>query len=84
MEFAPYQGQDAQLWKVVYQDGVEESREVINTSHYQATKRTYSVGIQSDNPTAANTVINAIGSQNADTIQAAISTALQQESQGTE
>lgn len=79
LQVSPYQGMDAQLWKVVYQDGVEVSRDVINTSHYQATKLTYNVGIQSDNANAVAIVSNAVASQNADTIQNAINEALNAE-----
>ena len=31
----PHTGREAQLWKVVYKDGEEVSREVFNTSYYQ-------------------------------------------------
>lgn len=73
---AAYQGKDAQLWKIIYQDGVEVSRSVINNSHYEATPLTYGVGITSDDANATNIVLNAISSQNKETILAAINTAL--------
>lgn len=76
---SPYQGMDAQLWKIVYQDGEEVSRDVINSSHYQATKLTYSVGIESDSSAAVETVRNAVGTQDVDAIEAAIQQAQSQE-----
>lgn len=39
----------AQLWKVVYQDGVEQSRDVINYSQYVPAKETIAVGSASEN-----------------------------------
>ena len=38
---SPHTGVTAQLWKVVYQDGVEESREVINHSQYSNPIRSF-------------------------------------------
>jgi hypothetical protein len=76
VQIAPYQGMDAQLWKIVYQDGEEVSRDVINTSHYQATKLTYSVGIQSDSAEAVAEVKNAIASQDPSVVQTAVNKAL--------
>ena len=74
-----YQGISAQLWKIVYENGEEVSRDVVNTSHYQATPLTYSIGTTSDNQTAAATVVNAMASKDLETIQAAIQQALEQE-----
>jgi vancomycin resistance protein YoaR len=44
-------GYTAQLWKVVTENGVEVSREVINKSSYKVSPRSATVGISSDNPT---------------------------------
>lgn len=72
-----YTGMKAQLWKVVYENGAEVSREVVNSSNYRSSKATYSVGTSSDNAAAAAIVKNAISSQNEATINAAIAQAKQ-------
>lgn len=76
VKIAPYEGVDAQLWKIVYQDGEEVSRDVINTSHYQATKTTYSVGIESDDSAAISAVKAAIATEDPEKVKAAIDQAL--------
>lgn len=70
-------GMKAQLWKVVYEGGVEVSREVINSSTYRASDATYTVGTASDNTEATNIVKNAISSQDEATINNAIAKAKQ-------
>lgn len=68
-------GINAQLWKVVYENGKEVSREVFNTSNYRSSDATVSVGTSSSNKTASNLVKDAIASQNEDKINAAIAQA---------
>lgn len=70
-----HKGMSARLWKVVYVDDKEVSREVFNTSNYQASKRVVTVGTGSSNPEASAIVRNAVGSQNEQTIKAAIAQA---------
>ncbi|MDD2980350.1 MAG: VanW family protein [Hespellia sp.] len=70
-----HSGITAQLWKVVYQNGEEVSRDVINDSQYEATPLTYGVGTYSSSDEASDVVISAISSQNESTIEAAISRA---------
>lgn len=70
-----YTGMKAKLWKVVYENGVEVSRDVVNNSTYRASAAVYNVGIASDNAQAAAIVKNAIGSNNRATIEAAIAQA---------
>jgi vancomycin resistance protein YoaR len=53
-------GYTAQLWKVVTQDGVEVSRDVINHSTYSPSNEIVSVGIATDNPEAAAAVTAAV------------------------
>ncbi len=65
-------GKDAALWKIVYQDGKEVSREEINRSHYQKGDKIIEVGTKTDNASAASLVANAVSTQNASKIQAAI------------
>jgi regulator of protease activity HflC (stomatin/prohibitin superfamily) len=63
-------GYTAQLWKVVTENGVEVSREVINKSTYKMTPRTASVGVSTDNPTYAARMEAAIASGSIDTCKA--------------
>lgn len=68
-------GMKAKLWKIVTENGQEVSREAVNSSNYQASASTYSVGTASDNSAASQIVSKAISSNNESTIQAAISQA---------
>ncbi len=54
-------GYKAQLWKIVYIDGVEVSREQINSSSYSMSPRTAVVGINTANPQRQNEILAAIG-----------------------
>ena len=67
-----HMGTEAMLWKVVYQNGEEVSREAFNNSSYQAADTIYAVGIMSDNPDAVALVQNAIATQDEAQIYAAI------------
>lgn len=53
-------GYKARLWKIVKEDGVEISREVINTSSYKMTPRTAVVGISTPDPNVYNEIMAAI------------------------
>lgn len=53
----------AQLWKVVYEEGVEVSREVINNSQYVPSKETVAVGTASVNQTDSDKMNQAILTQ---------------------
>lgn len=70
-----YTGMKAKLWKVVYENGVEVSREVVNNSNYRASEAVFHVGTASDNPEAAAIVGNAIPSNDRATIEAAVAQA---------
>ena len=70
-----YTGMKAKLWKVVYENGVEVSREVVNNSSYRASAAVFNVGTASDNAEAAAIVGNAIASNDRATIEAAVSQA---------
>lgn len=63
-------GYTAQLWKIVEEDGVEVSREVINKSSYKVSPRTAVVGVNTDNPTYAARINAAIASGSIDTCKA--------------
>lgn len=70
-----YTGMKAKLWKVVYENGVEVSREVVNNSGYRASEAVFNVGTASDNAEAAAIVGNAIASNDRATIEAAVAQA---------
>ena len=59
-----HMGYKARLWKVVKVDGVEISREVVNTSKYKASPRSATVGVKTDDKAAYNEIMAAIGTQN--------------------
>lgn len=62
----------ARLWKVVYQNGEEVSRDIINYSQYVAAPETYGVGTYSDDPADTEKINAALLTQDEATIQAAI------------
>lgn len=68
-------GKTAKLWKVVYEDGKEVSREEVNSSQYRMSNAIIIVGTDSTSERASATVRNSIASQNMETIQAAINSA---------
>jgi vancomycin resistance protein YoaR len=63
-------GYTAQLWRVITENGVEVSREVINKSTYKASPRSATVGIASDNATYVARMQAAIASGSIDTCKA--------------
>ena len=63
-------GYKAQLWKIVEENGVEVSREVINTSSYKMTPRTATVGVKTDNAAYASRIQAAIASGSINTVKA--------------
>lgn len=65
-------GKEARLWKIVYQDGEEVDREVVNNSTYNKTDRVISVGIKSENAEAVSRLQQAIASQDEGKISEAI------------
>lgn len=68
-------GSTARLWKVVYENGEEVSRDVINNSTYSAADEKIVVGTASDNAEASELVRAAIATQDEAKIQEAISKA---------
>jgi len=61
---AAHTGYTAELYKVVYEDGVEVSREKFNSSRYNPSNRTVRVGTATADPTAAAQIAAAINTQN--------------------
>ncbi len=53
-------GYKARLWKVVYENGVEVSRELVNSSSYKMTPRSATVGVATADPNAYNEIMAAI------------------------
>lgn len=72
VESEAHQGLSAQLWKVVYENWVEESREVVNTSEYVSSPRTIAVGTASEDAEAVARITSAIQTQDETTILSAI------------
>lgn len=72
---SPHTGKTAQLWKVVYQDGVEVSRDVINNSTYEKSDQIIEIGTKSENAEASQLIRQAIESQDKGKIDAAIAEA---------
>jgi len=67
-------GYKAQLVKVVYENGVEKSREIVNKSTYKMVPRTVTVGIATNSPDAYNQIQAAIATGNIDHICAVAGT----------
>lgn len=65
-------GLSANLYKVIYEDGVEISREKINHSSYQSLPEIILVGTASDNPKNTQKMNEAIASQKEETINKTI------------
>ncbi len=63
-------GYTAQLWKIVEENGVEVSREVINKSSYKVSPRSAVVGVNTDNPNYAARINAAVASGSIDTCKA--------------
>ena len=66
-------GYKARLWKIVKENGVEVSREQVNSSNYKMSPRTATVGIASPDPNATNQMQAAIATSSIDTVKATIS-----------
>ncbi len=65
-------GMTAQLWKIVTVDGVEESREVFNSTTYEMSPTIYEVGISTSNSAAESALYAAIDSQDLNRIYSVI------------
>ena len=73
-------GKEVKLWKIVYENGKQMSKDVINESTYSKADKTISVGIKTKNSSAAAVVKEAVSTQDKAKIQAAISEASSMES----
>lgn len=62
-------GYKARLWKVVKENGVEVSREQINSSSYKMSPRSATVGTATGDPNAYNEIMAAIGTGSIDHVK---------------
>ena len=62
-------GYKARLWKIVKENGVEVSREVINSSSYKMVPRSAIVGVATEDPNAYNEIMASIGTQSIDHVR---------------
>lgn len=62
-------GYKARLWKVVKEDGVEVSREQVNSSNYKVSPRSATVGTATGDPNAYNEIMAAVGTSNIDHVR---------------
>ncbi len=69
---SPHTGREARLWKVVYENGVEISRDIFNTSTYTKSDQIVEVGTAGGSAAAVSALETAIASQNRDAINSAI------------
>ena len=63
-------GYKAQLWKIVRENGVEVSREQINSSSYMQAPRSATVGVSTADPGAYNAIMAAIATNSIDEVKA--------------
>lgn len=80
---SPHTGKEARLWKIVYEDGKEVSRDNINYSKYNKSDYIVKVGTKSEVAAASSLVKNAIATQDSAKIKQAINEAkiLEQEAE---
>lgn len=62
-------GYKANLWKVVTENGVEVSREMVNSSVYKMSPRSATVGVATSDPNAYNEIMAAIATNNIDHVK---------------
>ena len=62
-------GYKARLWKIVTENGVEVSREQVNSSSYKMTPRCATVGTATSDPHAYEEIMAAIGTANIDQVK---------------
>ncbi|MCF0145542.1 MAG: VanW family protein [Eubacterium sp.] len=71
-EMAGEEGLTAELWKIIYIDGVEDHKEQVNTSIYSPTNHTYFVGTKGATPETESAIRSACATKSIDKINAAI------------
>ena len=71
-----YTGYKAKLWKIVKVNGVEQSRELVNSSNYRAVARMATVGMQTSDPVVLEQMNAAVATGNIDHVQNVIAAIL--------
>ncbi|MCD7806615.1 MAG: VanW family protein [Lachnospiraceae bacterium] len=71
-----YTGYKAQLWKVVYVDGVEQSRTQVNSSNYTAVARTATFGTATSDESQAAAMNEAIATGSIDYVKSVMNSLL--------
>lgn len=62
-------GYKARLWKIVTENGVQVSKEQVNSSNYKVSPRSATVGTATADPNAYNEIMAAIGTANIDHVR---------------
>ena len=62
-------GYKANLWKIVYENGQQVSREMVNSSTYKMAPRSATVGVATADPNAYNEIMAAISTNNIDHVK---------------
>ena len=70
---SPHTGMEARLWKIVYEDGKEVSREIFNTSTYEKSDEIIEIGTAGGSASAVSALETAIAKQDWEAINSAIS-----------
>lgn len=68
-------GYKAKLWKNTYENGTLEKREEVNSSKYNKSPRSITIGVATDNPDVRNMLMEAVASGSADAAAAAAASA---------
>lgn len=68
----PHTGREARLWKIVYEDGVQVSRDIFNTSTYEKSDEIIEIGTAGGSASAVRALETAIAEQDMDAINSAI------------
>lgn len=71
-----YTGYKAQLWKVVYVDGVEQSRTQVNSSNYSAVARTATFGTATSDESQAAAMNEALATGSIDYVKSVVNSLL--------
>lgn len=72
VEYSAYEGLTARLWKIVTVNGVEESREEVNSSSYRMIPNIYSIGTAGGSSEAVSELQSAIAGGSMEEVQAVI------------
>ena len=65
-------GYKANLWKIVTENGVEVSREQVNSSGYKMVPRYATIGVATEDPNVYNALMAAAATNNVDHVKAVV------------